>query len=319
MMHQDQDRGEEGGGAPRPPSSTSFELEVIVPVFEPLPPQYFVRMLSDSWLGCEATLAVSFRDLVLPRAHAAHTPLLDLDPLPVTCLRDPLAEARYRFGHLNPIQTRVFHALYHADDSALVGAPTGSGKTFFAELAMLRLFRARPGSKVVYVAPLKALVRERVADWGPAFCAPLGRSLVELTGDAAPDARALEAADVIVTTPEKWDAVSRSWESRAYVRRVGLLVLDEIHLLGSQRGGVLEAIVSRMRHVSALLAEGEAAAAALNGATPPSTSSSLRIVGLSTALANAEDLADWLGVPARCLFNFRPGVRPVPLEAHIQG
>jgi activating signal cointegrator complex subunit 3 len=32
-----------------------------------------------------------------------------------------------------------------------------------------------------------------------------------------------------------------------------------------------------------------------------------------------QDVADWLGVGPRGLFNFKPSVRPVPLEAHIQG
>jgi pre-mRNA-splicing helicase BRR2 len=39
-------------------------LSFTVPVSEPLPPQYFVRMMSDRWIGCEATLAVSFRCVV---------------------------------------------------------------------------------------------------------------------------------------------------------------------------------------------------------------------------------------------------------------
>ncbi len=41
----------------------------------------------------------------------------------------------------------------------------GSGKTIAAELAMFKVFRDYPGAKVVYIAPLKALVRERMADW----------------------------------------------------------------------------------------------------------------------------------------------------------
>jgi len=45
----------------------------------------------------------------------------------------------------------------------------------------------------------------------------------------------------------------------------------------------------------------------------------IRFVGLSTALANAHDLADWLGTGQAGLFNFKPSVRPVPLEAHMQG
>lgn len=44
------------------------------------------------------------------------------------------------------------------------------------------------------------------------------------------------------------------------------------------------------------------------------TSRRLRIIGLSTALANAKDLANWLNIGELGLYNFRPSVRPVPLE-----
>lgn len=71
-----------------------------------------------------------------------------------------------------------------------------------------------------------------------AACAPLQ---VELTGDNTPDARALMAADIIVVTPEKWDGISRSWQARSYVTKVALIVIDEIHLLGADRGPILEA------------------------------------------------------------------------------
>ena len=90
--------------------------------------------------------------------------------------------------------------------------------------------------------------------------------------------RALLAADIIICTPEKWDGISRSWQVRRYVQGVGLIVIDEIHMLGADRGPTLEVIVSRMRLVAAR------------------TQQSVRFVGLSTALANAHDLAAWLGV-----------------------
>ena len=98
----------------------------------------------------------------------------------------------------------------------LLGAPTGSGKTVSSELALARLWAAHPGAKAIYIAPLKALVRERISDWTSAsgLCARLGKRVVELTGDRAPDLRALLAADVIVATPEKWDGVSRNWQTR---------------------------------------------------------------------------------------------------------
>ena len=84
----------------------------------------------------------------------------------------------------------------------------------FSDISSHRVFNCHPGGKAVYIAPLKALVRERVDDWRERMEWKLGKKVVELTGDSSPDIRAIERADVIVTTPEKWDGVSRSWQNR---------------------------------------------------------------------------------------------------------
>ncbi|KNC51125.1 activating signal cointegrator 1 complex subunit 3 [Thecamonas trahens ATCC 50062] len=286
----------------RASAGETAELEFTVPLVEPRPSQYFVRAISDDWLGAEVYLPLELDGLVLPDRRPPHTPLLDLVPLATSALSNLAFEALYPFSHFNPIQTQAFHTLYHTDTNVLLGAPTGSGKTICAELAMLRLFSTAPNATVVYVAPLKALVRERMVAWRKGLCSKLGKSIVELTGDVTPDARSLARADIVITTPEKWDGVSRNWKQRPYVRKVGLVVIDEIHLLGADRGPILEVIVSRMNYIA------------------QQTSAAIRIVGLSTALANATDLADWLGIEHNAgLYNFRPSVRPVPLEVHIAG
>ena len=95
------------------------------------------------------------------------------------------------FSHFNPIQTQVFHTLYHTNQNVLLGAPTGSGKTISAELAMLRLFTLHSDQRVVYIAPLKALVRERLDDWGNKLCPLLDKKMIELTGDYTPDIKSL--------------------------------------------------------------------------------------------------------------------------------
>ena len=188
-------------------------LVFTIPIFEPLPSQYYIRLVSDRWLGCDLTHPISFQQLILPDRHPPHTALLDLKPLPVTALQNPdWQRLLYSFAYFNPIQTQLFHVLYHTDHNVLLGAPTGSGKTIIAEIAMLRVFRDRPQAKVVYIAPMKALVRERMNDWQERFGRRLGKNVVELTGDVTPDVRAISRADVIVTTPEKWDGVSRSWQ-----------------------------------------------------------------------------------------------------------
>ena len=45
----------------------------------------------------------------------------------------------------------------------------------------------------------------------------------------------------------------------------------------------------------------------------------IRMLGLSTAMANGSDVANWFGVPENYIFNFRPNVRPVPVEIHFKG
>lgn len=278
------------------------ELNFTIPLADPLPTQIYVRAVSDRWLGAETVTPVSFQHLIRPDTESVYTDLLNLQPLPITALKNPILEDIYsqRFQFFNPMQTQIFHTLYHTPANVLLGSPTGSGKTVAAELAMWWAFRERPGSKVVYIAPMKALVRERVKDWGRRLAQPMGLKLVELTGDNTPDTRTIQDADIIVTTPEKWDGISRSWQTRGYVRKVSLVIIDEIHLLAGDRGPILEIIVSRMNFIAA------------------STKSSVRLLGMSTACANATDLGNWLGVKEG-LFNFRHSVRPVPLELYIDG
>lgn len=85
---------------------------------------------------------------MLPDLYPPHTELLDLQPLPVSVLKNAKYEQLYSFSHFNPIQTQAFHTLYHTDENVLLGAPTGSGKTICAEIAMMRLFNEYPQSKV---------------------------------------------------------------------------------------------------------------------------------------------------------------------------
>ena len=285
----------------------NHELNFTIPLADPLPSQIYVRVLSDRWLGAETVHPVSFQHLIRPDTESVYTDLLDLQPLPIGALKNPALEELYgqRFQFFNPMQTQIFHTLYHMSNNVLLGSPTGSGKTVAAELAMWWAFREHPGSKVVYIAPMKALVRERVQDWRKRLCIPLGLKLVELTGDNTPDTRTIRDADIIITTPEKWDGISRSWQTRSYVRQVSLVIIDEIHLLGGDRGPILEIIVSRMNYIASQAESG-----------------TIRLVGMSTACANATDLGNWLGVKPgnnQGLFNFRHSVRPVPLEIYIDG
>lgn len=180
---------------------------------------------------------------------------------------------------------------------------------------------------------INSLARERLKEWKKRLGGePLRWKVLELSGDTHHDNRTLKNADVLVCTPEKWDLVSRGWRGgmgndessksngRDFVKDVRLLIIDEIHLLGEERGAVLEAIVSRTRFISRLLKiQGKV------NSQEAHQYDATRIVGLSTAVANPYDLADWIGINVQGggakvgLYNFRPSVRPIPMEVHIAG
>ena len=122
-------------------------------------------------------------------------------------------------------------------------------------------------------------------------------------GDSNLTAAELAATQVVVTTPEKWDIVTRkAGDARSLTKQVKLVIIDEIHLLHDSRGPVLEAVVARvLRQVE-------------------QTQDHVRLVGLSATLPNFEDVASFLRVkPDTGLFHFDNSFRPCPLAQQYIG
>lgn len=107
----------------------------------------------------------------------------------------------------------------------------------------------------------------------------------------------IEQTQVIVSTPEKWDIVTRKAGDRIFTEMVRLMIIDEIHLLSDSRGPVLESLIARMIRQS------------------ENSQEHVRIVGLSATLPNYKDVGATLRVtPKNGLFYFDQSYRPVPLE-----
>lgn len=231
----------------------------------------------------------------------------------ISSLADPvLAKAFPSYSTLNRMQSIVFPAAYHSNENLLVSAPTGAGKTDIALLAILKCLRDNSGAaspdackiknefKIVYVAPMKALAVE-VVDKFARRLRPFGVHVRECTGDTQLTRTQLAEANVLVTTPEKWDVLTRKSDEEL-VDQVQLLIIDEVHLLHDSRGAVLEAIVARtLRQVE-------------------QSQRMIRIVGLSATLPNYKDIAAFLRVnPWSGMFYFDASFRPVPLTQTVIG
>ncbi|RDW25348.1 Sec63 Brl domain-domain-containing protein [Yarrowia lipolytica] len=210
---------------------------------------------------------------------------------------------------LNRIQSKVFPCAFESDDNMLICAPTGAGKTNVAFLAMLRClshFRAPNGGfrtndfKMVYIAPLKALVQEQVREFSKRLNS-MGLKVSELTGDHNLTKQQIAETQLLVTTPEKWDVITRKAADSSYTNLVRLIVIDEIHLLHDERGPVLESIVARTTRRS------------------EQTGDPVRIVGLSATLPNFKDVSSFLRVGETGLFYFDSTFRPCPLGQRFLG
>ena len=278
-------------------------INFFVPIYEPLPPQYFIRVISDKWLQSETQLPVSFRHLILPEKNSPPSELLDLQPLPVSAVRNQHYEEFFsdRFSHFNSVQTQIFNAVYGADGNTLVTAPT-CGKTAIAELAILRHLASDDQPSVVYCHSNDSQCEELYKNWKPRF-EKLGVPVSMLTGETSPDLKSLAKKGIVISTVERWDILSRRWKQRKDVQNVRIFIIDDIHLIGGEKGPAIEVICSRMRYLSTQLEKDK----------------SLRIIALGSSLANAKELSKWLGIQSSNIFNFPPSARAVKLELHIQG
>ncbi|CAN1817921.1 DExH-box ATP-dependent RNA helicase DExH17 [Linum perenne] len=197
----------------------------------------------------------------------------------------------FGFRYFNPLQSECFPVCFHSDVNMVISAPTGSGKTVLFELCILRLLsrfisdqtfvHIKGTLKTVYIAPSKALVQEKHRDWTQKF-GTVGVTCLELTGDNEfYDTRAINEADIILTTPEKFDAVTRYRIKNgglSFFSDIALLLIDEVHLLNDPRGAALEAIVSRIKML------------ARNPELKSSPLSSIRLLAVSATVPNICDL-----------------------------
>lgn len=184
-------------------------------------------------------------------------------------------------SELNPPQTEALKAGLLDGQNLVVAAPTASGKTLIAELAMLRHFENR--GKAVYLSPLKALASEKYAEFKKKY-SELGLKVALSVGDHDTADEWLGRYDVIITTNEKMDSLIRHQAS--WLKFVTLIVADEIHLMNDPgRGPTLEIVLTRLRQMT--------------GA---------QLLALSATISNADQIAEWLGAKL-----VRSDWRPIPL------
>lgn len=200
----------------------------------------------------------------------------------------------YGFEKLYPHQVEAINHIAE-DTGVLVTVPTASGKTVVAVGAIYKALME--GKKAVYVSPLVALSSEKFLEFTEIFHAraeelglPRKYNVALSTGATYKftnsESLKLKKAGVIVTTNEKLDSIIR--RKPKWIKDIGVIVLDEVHLMYDPgRGSTLEIVQTYFKYLKD------------NGDFEPI------IVALSATVGNPEDIADWLDVEV-VESNFRP-------------
>ena len=182
-------------------------------------------------------------------------------------LPDPFIRACHAKGirSLYPPQAECVEKGLLEGQNLLISIPTASGKTLLAEMAMWS--RIATGGKCLYIVPLRALASEKYDEFTKKGVIRVGIA----TGDLDRTDAYLGENDIIVATSEKTDSLLRN--RTPWLSQISCIVLDEVHLIGSEnRGATLEMVITKLRY----------------------TNPGMQIIGLSATIGNPAQLAEWL-------------------------
>lgn len=182
-----------------------------------------------------------------------------------------------KFPNLTPIQEKSINSGLLNGKSLLACAPTASGKTLVATMAIVNILEK---GKAIYVVPLKALAKEKFNEY-TSLLENTSYQVAISTGNTDSDSGYLSKYDLLVLTSEKLDSLLR--HRIDWLDKVKTVVIDEIHLLNdTSRGPTLEIILTLLQKL-----------------IKP------QIIGLSATIGNPKELAKWLKAEL-VIDNWRP-------------
>ncbi|MDD1686864.1 DEAD/DEAH box helicase [Methanoregula sp.] len=219
-----------------------------------------------------------------------------LDPRVLACIK------KRGFTSLSDAQKQAIPLILDGKHIVLI-APTGTGKTESAMFPVFNGLLSLPGGggfKALYITPLRSLNRDILSrmQW---WCAELGLTVGVRHGDTPMGERrkqALSPPDLLITTPETFQALFMGKRLRQHLAHVKYVIVDEIHeLAGSKRGAQLAVGLERL-HVYA----GE-----------------FQRIGLSATVGNPEDIAGYLCGARPCSIVQVPVAKQLELSVQYVG
>ncbi|SPJ08848.1 pre-mRNA-splicing helicase BRR2, putative [Plasmodium sp. DRC-Itaito] len=255
-------------------------------------PFYIVKVVSDKWLNCEASVNLYLKDLILPSQNFYSTQLLDLQPFPVHSIKYEKAHTFFNnirnLQYFNSIHTQIFTSVFENNGNVLIANSNSKNYLIPAELGIIRIVKfihclynfiktyikkhkdvykiindkklsdyiynnnLIDLIKIVYIAPLDDVIIKTYKNW-QTLKKIFNLKMCILTGDIQIDMKLLQTHHIILSNPSNYDNISKKWRRKKILQNVSFYIFDHMELLDTPQGGIMEILISRIRYISTQL------------------------------------------------------------------
>ncbi|XP_039143908.1 LOW QUALITY PROTEIN: helicase and polymerase-containing protein TEBICHI-like [Dioscorea cayenensis subsp. rotundata] len=190
-------------------------------------------------------------------------------------------------------------------------ASTSAGKSFVAEILMLRRV-VLTGKIAILVLPYVSICVEK-AEHLELVLEPLGKHVRSFYGNQGGGSLPKDTS-VAVCTIEKANSLINKLLEEGRLSEVGIIVIDELHMVGDQhRGYLLEIMLTKLRYAAGEGNTESSSERVQTVAIKADPARGLQIIGMSATMPNVAAVADWLQAAL-----YQTDFRPVPLEEYIK-